>query len=436
MKIAILGLGYVGTVCGACFAGAGHEVVGVDISSHKVEMINSGMSPIVEPGLDELLADVSSRGLFRGTTDTSAAVQQSDISLVCVGTPSKPDGSLNLDFVYTVCREIGRALRDRDGFHLVVLRSTMLPGTAEACSKIIEEESGKTAGDGFAVASNPEFLREGSAIKDFSSPAFTIVGTDNPKAEALLRELYAHVEAPFHAVPVRVAEMLKYACNTFHALKVVFGNEIGVVAKALGADSHEVMDLFCRDTRLNISPTYLRPGYAYGGSCLPKDLRALTAAATALGIKTPVLESISASNESHVSNGVDLVVRTGCKRVGLLGLSFKAGTDDLRESPLVQLAERLLAEGLDLKIFDRSVNLARLVGANKAFIDKQLPHLSGLLVDDMDEVLAHAECVVIGNPDKEFRSVAAKLRPDQVMVDLVRVAPGLRSGGNYEGICW
>jgi GDP-mannose 6-dehydrogenase len=436
VKIAILGLGYVGTVCGACFAGAGHEVVGVDVSTHKVEMINSGKSPIVETGLDELLADVSSRGLFRGSTDTSAVVQQSDLSLVCVGTPSKPDGSLNLDFIYTVCREIGQALRNRDEFHLVVLRSTMLPGTAEACSKIVEEESGKKAGEGFAVASNPEFLREGSAIKDFSFPAFTIVGTDDPRGEELLRELYAHVDAPFHAVPVRVAEMLKYACNTFHALKVVFGNEIGVVAKALGADSHEVMDLFCRDTRLNISPTYLRPGYAYGGSCLPKDLRALTAAASALGIATPVLESISASNDAHVGNGVDLVVKTGCKRVGLLGLSFKAGTDDLRESPLVQLAERLLAHGLDLKIFDRSVNLARLVGANKAFIDKQLPHLSGLLVDDMDEVLAHAECVVIGNPDKEFRGVTEKLRPDQVMVDLVRVVPGLRSGGNYKGICW
>lgn len=436
MRVAILGLGYVGTVCGACFAAAGHQVVGVDVNSVKVDLINSGRSPIVEPDLDALLEGAVKSGALRATTDTAAAVRDAEITLVCVGTPSNADGSLNLEYVHNVCREIGAALRGSDGFHVVVLRSTMLPGTAEACSGIISRESGREPGDGFTVASNPEFLREGSAIRDFRNPAFTLVGSDDGRAVELLRGLYAFVEAPFHAVPLRVAEMLKYVSNVFHALKVVFANEIGMVSKALGADSHAVMDLFCSDTRLNISRTYLRPGYAYGGSCLPKDLRALTQAAREMGIQLPVLNHIAVSNDVHVRNGLELVLATGRRRVGMLGLSFKAGTDDLRESPLVMLAEALLERGHELRVYDPSLNLARLVGANKAFIDKQLPRLSRLLAAGLDEVLEASDCLVIGNTDPEFRHVPDRVRPDQVVVDLVRVDPRLRSGGNYRGICW
>lgn len=436
MKVAVFGLGYVGTVCGACFAHYGHEVIGVDVNPLKVEMIARGQSPIVEPELDKFLSEAHSSGRLRATTDPREAVAWADLSLVCVGTPSHENGSLNLDFIFGVCRQIGEALREKSEFHVVVIRSTVLPGTVEQCARLIAEASGKTEDRDFAVASNPEFLREGSAIRDFQNPPFTLVGTRNELARARLRELYAPIGAEFIAVDIRVAEMLKYVNNSFHALKVAFANEIGQICKTMGIDSHAVMDLFVRDTKLNISPAYFRPGYAYGGSCLPKDLSALAYEAQKRDLHLPVLSNIQASNRRHIEFGIRLVQRTGKKKIGLLGLSFKAGTDDLRESPLVVLVETLLGKGYAIKIYDRNVNLAKLMGANKAYIEKQIPHISQLFVSSLDDILAHSECIVIGNHDPEFAQVLERLRPDQVVVDLVRLDRNRISNGPYQGICW
>jgi GDP-mannose 6-dehydrogenase len=436
MKVAIFGLGYVGTVCGACFARYGHEVVGVDVNPLKVQMIAQGQSPIVEPELDTLLAEAHANGRLRATTDPYEAVQWADISLICVGTPSNENGSLNLEYMFSVCRQIGEALRTRGAFHVVVIRSTVLPGTGDRCAQIIAEASGKTRDRDFAVASNPEFLREGSAIHDFMNPPFTLVGTSSERARELLRELYAPVGSEFVAVEQHAAEMLKYVNNSFHALKVAFANEIGEICKSLGIDSHAVMELFVRDTKLNISPAYFRPGFAYGGSCLPKDLSALAYQAQQLDLPVPVLRHIQDSNRRHIDFGLRLIQRTGRKKIGLLGLSFKAGTDDLRESPLVVLVETLLGKGYAIRIYDRNVNLARLMGANKAYIEKQIPHISQLFVSSLDDVLAASECIVIGNKDPEFATVPDRLRPDQVIVDLVRIDRNRTSGDNYAGICW
>jgi len=436
VKVAIFGLGYVGTVCGACFAKYGHEILGVDVNPLKVQMINEGKSPIVEPQLDEFLAEAHARGAFRATTNGAEAVAWADISLVCVGTPSRDNGSLNLDYIFGVCREIGEALRERRDYHLVVIRSTVLPGTIEHCATLIEEASGKRCDEGFGIASNPEFLREGSAIRDFQNPPYTLVGTEDERAAQMLRELYAPVGAEFIVVPVRVAEMLKYVNNSYHALKVVFANEVGEICKALGIDSHMVMDLFVRDTKLNISPAYFRPGFAYGGSCLPKDLSALTYCARCLDLEVPVLSHVAVSNRKHIEFGLKLIQNTGKKRIGLLGLSFKAGTDDLRESPLVELVERLIGKGYHVKIYDRNVNLARLMGANKAYIEHAIPHISQLFVSSLEEVLKASECIVIGNNDPEFADVLKKVNSDQVVVDLVRVDRNVTSEKNYEGICW
>jgi GDP-mannose 6-dehydrogenase len=436
MKVAVFGLGYVGTVCGACFAAMGHRVMGVDVNASKVEMVNAGRSPIVEPGLDGLLAEAARAGAFRATTDAAEAVRCADVSLVCVGTPSRDNGSLNLDFVLGVCGEIADALAAPGPFHPVVIRSTVLPGTVERCASVIAGRSGRTEGEGFAVASNPEFLREGSAIQDFRTPPLTVVGSEDPAALRVLRELYAEVSGEFVAVPPREAEMLKYVCNSFHALKVAFANEVGTICRALGADSHRVMELFCRDTRLNISPAYFRPGFAFGGSCLPKDLAALTHQARALEIAAPVLAGVAESNRRHIEAGVRMILGTGKRRIGVLGLSFKPGTDDLRESPMVEVVERLLGKGLQVAVYDRNVSLARLTGANKSFIERQIPHVAQLIVESLDELLAGAGCIVVGNADPEFAGVPARARPDQSVVDFVRIRPGLVTGGNYEGICW
>ncbi len=436
MKIAIFGLGYVGTVCGACLAGEGHEVVGVDVNATKVELVNAGRSPIVEPGLDELLRDAVAAKRLRATSQTAEAVAWADLSLVCVGTPSRANGSLNLDYVMGVCGEIGDALRARDSHHTVVIRSTVLPGTVDECAAVIANHSGKKAGEGFSVASNPEFLREGSAIKDFRNPPYTLVGADDPRATEALRAMYAGVPADFIAVPVRTAEMIKYVNNSYHALKVAFANEIGSVCKALGVDGHDVMEIFCRDTKLNISPAYFRPGFAYGGSCLPKDLSALNHKARTLDVAVPVLAHVSESNRAHIRSGLRMIYDSGHRRVGLLGLSFKAGTDDLRESPLVEVVETLIGKGFEVCIYDRNVNPSKLLGANRTFIEKQIPHFTQLFVDSVDEVLARAGCIVIGNGDPEFATVPGRAGEDQVVLDFVRITRSLASGGNYRGICW
>ncbi len=437
MKLSVFGLGYVGCVSAACFADDGNEVIGVDVNPTKVEFINSGKSPIVEEGINDLIAKVVKSGRLVATTDSERAIRESDLSLVCVGTPSNQNGSLHLRHVEQVCREIGAVLKTKDKRHIVVIRSTMLPGTVEnTVVPALEESSGKKAVQDFGICINPEFLREGSSLKDFHAPPFTLVGADDEETVAAVRSLYARINAPVFTTSLKTAEMVKYVCNCFHALKVSFANEIGNICKALQIDSHEVMDVFCQDTKLNLSPYYLKPGFAFGGSCLPKDLRAINYKAKELDVEVPVLSSILPSNRLQIERAVEMVVRSGKKRVGVLGFSFKAGTDDLRESPMVTLIETLIGKGFELAIYDRDVSLARLVGANKEYIEREIPHISRLMRDTIDGVLSDSEIIIIGNQAAEFRDVAGRLRKDQQLIDLVRLFGDRTSNGNYEGICW
>lgn len=436
MKLAIFGLGYVGTVCGAAFAALGHEVRGVDVNELKVELVNKGQCPIVEPGLADLLSEQVRAGRLKASSDTTDAVHWADVSLICVGTPANSNGSLNLDYVYGVCCEIGKALKELPTFHVVTIRSTVLPGTLDECRRILEHESGKQPGRDFGLACNPEFLREGSALKDFRNPPYTLIGCDEPRSPEILKYLYANVDAPVHVVAVRPAETIKYVNNSYHALKVAFANEIGALCKAMNIDSHIVMDLFGRDTKLNISTAYFRPGFAFGGSCLPKDLSALNYKARQLDIATPVLAGILPSNRAQIEHGLRLIRETSKRRIGLLGLSFKAGTDDLRESPLVEVVESLLGKGNEIRIYDRNVNLAKLMGANKAYIETHISHISSLFVSSVQEVMYNSECIVIGNSDPEFRDVLKHVRADQAIVDFVRIDPERVSSGNYHGISW
>jgi GDP-mannose 6-dehydrogenase len=437
MRISVFGLGYVGAVSSACLAASGHDVIGVDKNATKVDLINRGASPIIETGVDEIIRSTTREGRLRATTHTEEAVRDSDLSLVCVGTPSEVNGSLKLDFVRKVCEEIGHALRALDRHHVVVIRSTILPGTMRSVVvPTLEETSGKRAGSAFGVCFNPEFLREGTAVNDYYHPPKTVIGESAPGAGERLLELYAGLDAPVFRTSLEVAEMVKYVDNTWHALKVGFANEIGAVSKALGIDSFEVMDIFCRDTKLNLSPYYLRPGYAFGGSCLPKDVRALTYRARTLDVETPLLSAILPSNDAHIRRGIDLVLRTGHRKVGVLGFSFKAGTDDLRESPIVELIERLIGKGYDLLVYDRNVNLAKLTGANRDYILNHIPHIARLMRESMAEVLEHAEVIVIGNSAPEFAQVPGMLRAGQKVIDLVRIRSARALNGQYAGICW
>ncbi len=435
MKLSIFGLGYVGCVSAACFAAAGHEVIGVDVNQVKVNIINDGLSPIVEPGVDNLIAAAVKEQRLSAMTNVAKAVAESDLSLVCVGTPSNHNGSLDLSYIKRVCQEIGAALEKKQTYHIVAIRSTMLPGTiASIVTPTLEVYSGKRAGQGFGVAINPEFLREGTSIHDFNHPPFTLIGADDEDTAAPLRRLYAHLDMPVLTVGIKEAEMVKYTCNSFHALKVTFANEIGMLAKALGVDSHRVMEVFCQDTKLNLSPYYLKPGFAFGGSCLPKDLRALNHKAKELDVSLPMLSSILPSNQLQIERAGDLVLRTGCKKVGVLGLSFKPNTDDLRESPLVTLVERLLGKGLKLSIYDREVELARLFGANKEFIENEIPHISSLMRKELQEVIDNSEVIIIGKKDEEFRAIAEA--SGRVIIDLVRLIEREEKQENYQGICW
>ncbi len=414
MKLSIFGLGYVGCVSAACFAREGHEVTGVDVNPTKVEIINGGKSPIVEAGINELIGEVVAEGRLRATTDTGAAVRESEISLICVGTPSAPNGSLDLTYIKRVCEEIGAALRNKKERHVVVVRSTMLPGTIEnIVVPALESSSGRKAGAGF-----------------------TLIGADDEEAAMMVRRLYEGINAPLLVTGTKAAEMVKYTCNCFHALKVSFANEIGNICKSLGVDSHEVMNLFCQDTKLNLSPYYLKPGFAFGGSCLPKDLRAITYKAKELDVDVPLLQSILPSNRRQIERAVEMVLGTGRKRIGVLGFSFKAGTDDLRESPMVTLIETLLGKGMRLSIYDRDVSLARLFGANKEYIEREIPHISQLMRASVEEVLEDADLLIIGNKAEEFREIEGRLRPDQIVIDLVRIFARRVTGENYQGICW
>ena len=438
MKVSVFGLGYVGSVSAASFAADGHEVVGVDVNADKVAAVNAGRSPIVEPGLEEQLAQAVSAGRLRATTDTADAIAATEVSLLCVGTPSRKNGSLDLTYLERVASQIGEAIANKSDYHVVVVRSTVLPGTThEVVIPALERASGKKYGDGFGVSVNPEFLREGTALKDFRKPPLTLVGHNHAADASGTIALYQAIDAPLISTSIRVAEMIKYTSNTWHALKVCFANEIGNVCKRLGVDSHEVMDVFCRDEKLNLSPYYLKPGFAFGGSCLPKDVRALQYRAKELDVDLPVISSILPSNRMQIEHAVGEVLDTGRKRIGLLGFSFKAGTDDLRESPMVILAESLLGKGCSLKIYDKNVSIARLVGSNKDYIEGQIPHLSSLLCDTIEEVIDQSEVIVVGNQSPEFAAALERCRPEQIVIDLVRVpVPGALLQAEYRGICW
>lgn len=438
MNVSVFGLGYVGCVSAACFAKEGHSVVGVDVSATKVELINSGRATIVEEGIGELVQQMHAAGRLRATTDAAEAVRATEISLVAVGTPSRPNGSLDLSYVERVCTQIGEALRNKDDVHVVVIRSTVLPGTIhDVVIPALERASGKRAGEGFHAVSNPEFLREGSSIKDFYDPPFTLIGADDREAAERVRMLYAAIEAPVHIVDTRVAEMVKYACNAFHGLKVGFANEIGNIAKALGVDSHEVMRLVCEDRKLNISPAYLRPGFAFGGSCLPKDLRAVTYRAQELDVEVPILRATLESNRKQIERAYHMVMATGNRRIGVLGLAFKPGTDDLRESPMVTLIEMLIGKGMELAIYDGHVSQAQLIGSNREFIEREIPHIWSLMKPSVDDVLAASETLVIGNASGEFRALGDRLNGQHAVVDLARIfAPGVAVPARYQGIAW
>jgi len=437
LRISIFGLGYVGAVSAGCLANDGHEVVGVDPVPTKVDLINQGQSPIVEKDISEIISATCKNGRLRATSDSGAAIRATELSFVCVGTPSQPNGNLDLRYIRRICEQIGEALKTKNARHTVVIRSTILPGTMrKIVIPTLEEFSGKKASVDFGVCNNPEFLREGSAVKDFRCPPMTVIGEIDEASGNALASLYQHIEAPLIRTDLESAEMVKYVNNSWHALKIGFANEIGNVCKSLGIDAHEVMKIFCQDQKLNISPAYLLPGFAFGGSCLPKDLRALSYQAKMRDLNLPILSSILPSNEVQISRGLQLIVDRGQTRVGILGFSFKAGTDDLRESPLIEVIERLLGKGYDLRIYDKNVNIARLVGANRDFILNRIPHISKLMVGDLDAVLDHAQTVVIGNKDPEFDCVPEKLREGQVLVDFVRIVSGKNMNGNYDGICW
>ena len=437
MKLSIFGIGYVGCISAACLAGGGHSVIGVDVNPTKVRILNDGTSPIVEEGIAELIDEVVKAGRLRATTDTLDAVANSEISLVCVGTPSNQNGSLDLRHVKNVCEQVGSALQTLQKYHTVVIRSTMLPGTIEnLVVPTLQKHSGLQPGRDFGVCINPEFLREGTSLKDFYAPPFTLVGADDEQTATMVQSLYSNIDAPMFVTSVKTAEMVKYVCNCFHALKVSFANEIGNICKALGIDSHEVMNVFCQDRKLNLSSYYLKPGFAFGGSCLPKDLRAMNYKAKELDVEVPVLSAILPSNRLQVERAVQMVLKTGKKRVGVLGFSFKAGTDDLRESPIVVLIETLIGKGLHLAIYDRDVSLARLFGANKEYIEREIPHISQLMWSSIKEVVNDSEVLVIGNKADEFQGLKAQLKQGQVVLDLVRLFARNPNDGSYQGICW
>ena len=437
MRIAVFGLGYVGAVSAACLAGEGHAVIGVDPNDTKVGLINAGKPPIIEKDLGEIIRTTVSDGRLRAITDAAGAIAESDLSLICVGTPSAANGSLDLRFVDIVCNEIGAALKLKTDYHTVVIRSTILPGTMRnLVIPALETASGKRAGKDFGLCNNPEFLREGTAVFDYHNPPKTVIGAADSRSADALRDLYAGLPGPMIVTTIETAEMVKYVDNVWHALKVTFANEIGAICKPLEVDSHVVMDIFCQDTKLNISPYYLRPGFAFGGSCLPKDVRALTYHAKRLDLSLPVLESIMDSNRIQIDRAFDLIVGHKKKRIGILGFSFKAGTDDLRDSPIVELAERLIGKGYDLRLYDKNVSLAKLVGANREYILDHIPHIAGLMVDSAAQLLEHAEILIVGNGAAEFADLVSARNPEQRVIDLVRIGDETSAADGYEGIAW
>lgn len=441
MNISIFGLGYVGCVGAACLAKLGHTVVGVDVNQNKVDLMNAGKPTIIEEGIAELCQEAHNKGLMSATTVAAEAIAKTEISFIVVGTPSSPEGHLNLNYIYTVAGRIGRALKEKKErgelkyMHLIAIRSTVLPGTNQKVGEIIEQESGLKRDIDFTIVSNPEFLREGTSVEDYFNPPLTLVGTNIPYAEKVFRDMYSGIDAEFICTDIKVAEMMKYVNNTYHALKIVFGNEVGNICKSLDIDSHKVMEIFCKDKQLNISPYYFKPGFAYGGSCLPKDMKALKTLAHDNYVEVPVIESIFQSNENQKKRAVQLIMNQGQRRIGILGLSFKAGTDDLRCSPIVDVVESLLGKGFEIRIYDRNVKVSELTGTNKDFIMAKIPHLQHFVTADLDDVCQNSEVLVVTNKEKEFQEVLKKF-PGKIVIDLVRQWKEVDYNGKYEGISW
>ncbi len=430
-------MGYVGAVSAACLTREGHRIVGVDPVRTKVDLINQGRSPIIEKEVGEIINKAVTENRLRATVDMTAAVLETQVSFVCVGTPGQLNGDLDLKYIRRVCEEIGVVIGKKKERHIVVIRSTILPGTMRnVVLPLLEGASGKKAGKDFGVCNNPEFLREGTAVHDFYNPPKTVIGETDADSGDLLASIYKKLDAPLIRTDIETAELVKYVDNVWHALKIGFANEVGNICKETEIDGHKLMRIFCQDTKLNISQYYLKPGFAFGGSCLPKDLRALTYKARSMDLELPILNSVLTSNQLQVEKGIKMVLAKGSKKIGVLGFSFKAGTDDLRESPVVELIERLLGKGCDIKIYDRNVNLAKLVGANRDYILNHIPHISKMMVDSLTDIMEHAETIVVGNSDPEFSNILDHIQDGQVVVDLVRICGRMSEEGKYDGICW
>jgi GDP-mannose 6-dehydrogenase len=434
MKVTIFGMGYVGCVTAACFSNLGHDVTGVDVDTNKTDMINRSQSPIIEPGLTEIIQKGVTAGKLRGTGDPK---ELGDVVLVCVGTPSNENGSLGLKHLMRVVEQIGERLKDSNGFHVITIRSTVLPGTVESfVIPVLEEKSSKRVGRDFGVCMNPEFMRETTAINDFHNPPFTIIGQQDQRSGDIVAKLYDTIEAPMERASIKEAEMVKYTCNAFHATKVCFGNEVGNLCKSMGIDSHRVMEIFCKDTRLNLSPYYLKPGFAFGGSCLPKDLRAIVYQAKRNDVEVPLLSSLIPSNERQIQHAFRLVKNSGRTKIGVLGLSFKAGTDDVRESPIVILIEMLIGKGYSVAIYDEEVSLAKLYGANKRYLDETIPHVTSLMESSVSKVLEKSDLIIVSKKTSQFKEEMEGIKKDIFVVDLVRIFANYIERDNYEGISW
>ena len=435
MNISIFGLGYVGCVSLGCLAKNGHTVIGVDTNEAKVDQINSGKATIIEKDVDTIIAEQRSAGRISATTDTMAAVEGSDISIVAVGTPSTDKGHLNLQYIFNVAENIGEALQRKETYHIIAIRSTIMPGTCDKFADIVERISGKKRNVNFAIVDNPEFLREGTAVHDYYNPPLTLIGSDNREAAEKVAELYSKLPGETIIANLKVAEIMKYINNTFHALKISFGNEVGNICSELGIDSHKVMEIFCKDQQLNISPYYFKPGFAYGGSCLPKDLKGLQTLAHDLYIDVPLIDSIDKTNDIQIQRAIKLIYKYWNKKLGFLGLSFKAGTDDLRNSPAVSVIEALLGKGCDMKIYDKNINLAMLTGTNKEYIDSRIPHLASLLTDDPESLIEKSDVIVVNTKEPEFAKLVADIE-NKIIIDFVRLDEALLSKSNYVGINW
>jgi GDP-mannose 6-dehydrogenase len=437
LNISIFGLGYVGCVSLGCLSKNGHQVIGVDLNDTKVDFINKGKPTIVEKEIDNIIYEQHKLGNISATTNSIQAVIDTNVSFICVGTPSTSSGHLNLNAIHKVAEEIGGGIREKKSFHAVVIRSTVLPGTNEKVSKIIEDVSGKKCNKDFAVISNPEFLREGSAVKDFYNPPFTLIGSNNKRSIKIMKKIYENINSPFIASDIKIAELIKYVNNAFHALKITFANEIGNICRKIGVNSHELMDVFCMDKKLNISSYYLKPGFSYGGSCLPKDLKALRTIAHDFYLESPVLENIEKSNELQKNIVYDQILNFSKEKVSFLGLSFKAGTDDLRNSPIIDIIERLLGKGFDVKIFDKNVHLSRLTGANKEYILNKIPYISKFLLDNPNEIIENSDVIIVVNKENEFSDILNKVHEDKIIYDLVNIDfENKKKMKNYIGIAW